>query len=220
LINRKDKPMSSEPSSSTEPGGHRDTALVIVDMISCWDFPDAEHLLPGAAAITPRIAALKRRCHQEGVPVIYTNDNRGQWKSDFSSLVDLSLKCGGEVAAITQALSPDENDYFVLKPKQSAFFGTPLELLLQHLRVTRLIVTGVASDQCVLTTAVEARMRDLSVVVPKDCIASQSESRNQAVLLQLEQAHKMPTTVGSRIRLSQSTDRQANTASTLVPRHH
>jgi len=210
---------SSSSSSSTSAARRlpkRQTALVIVDMISCWDFPDAAHLLPAAHAITPRIAALKRRCQQQGVPVIYTNDNRGRWQSDFSSLVALSLKCGGEIAEITQALRPDEDDYFVLKPKQSAFFGTPLELLLQHLGVSRLIVTGVSSDQCVLTTAVEAGMRDLKVVVPKDCIASQTEERNRAVLVQLEQAHKLPTTTGSRIRLSESAEKKTNTASTVA----
>jgi nicotinamidase-related amidase len=196
-----------------------DTALVIVDMISCWDFPDADKLRPHAARIAGRIAALKRRCQREGVPVIYANDNRGQWQSDFGRLVDQSVQCGGDIAAITQTLLPDEHDYFVLKPKQSAFFGTPLELLLQHLGVSRLIVTGVASDQCVVTTAVEARMRDLEVVVPRDCIASQTVQRNDAVLRQLEQAHKLPVTSGARIRLVRPSGEKAqvNTATTLMP---
>ncbi|MEZ2299326.1 cysteine hydrolase family protein [Variovorax sp. RCC_210] len=113
----------------------------------------------------------------------------------------LSLGQGGAGAEITSALQPDADDYFVLKPKHSAFFGTPLELLLQHLDARRLILTGVASDQCVLATAMEAEMRDLAVVVPRDCVASQSVARNETVLRQLEKFQKLPTTTASRIRL-------------------
>ncbi|WP_241027292.1 cysteine hydrolase [Variovorax sp. RKNM96] len=179
--------------------GH--TALLIIDMINCWDFPDAEKLLPRAAAIAPRIAALKARCRKASVPVIYANDNRGRWRSDFPALVGLSLGQGGAGAAITSALQPDADDYFVLKPKHSAFFGTPLELLLQHLNARRLVVTGVASDQCVLATTMEAVMRDLAVVVPRDCVASQSVARNDTVLRQLKKYQNLPTTASSRIRL-------------------
>jgi nicotinamidase-related amidase len=177
------------------------TALLIIDMINCWDFPDAKKLLPRAASIAPCIAALKARCRNAGVPVIYANDNRGRWRSDFPSLVKLSLGQGGTGATITSALQPDADDYFVLKPKHSAFFGTPLELLLRHLKAHRLILTGVASDQCVLATALEAVMRDLEVVVPRDCVASQSMRRNDTVLRQLEKFQKLPTTASSRIRL-------------------
>lgn len=194
--------MPLKPSGVLAPeraAGH--TALLIIDMINCWDFPDADKLLPRAAAIAPRIAAFKARCRKAGVPVIYTNDNRGRWRSDFPALVEESLANNSAGAGVTRTLQPGPDDYFVLKPKQSAFFGTPLELLLRHLDARRLILTGVASDQCVLVTATEAGMRDLAVVVPRDCVASQSASRNEIVLRQLEAFQKLPTTPSSRIRL-------------------
>jgi nicotinamidase-related amidase len=194
--------MPSKPPGILAPeraAGH--TALLVIDMISCWDFPDAEKLLPRAAAIAPRIAALKARCRKAGVPVIYANDNRGRWRSDFPALVEESLAQDSAGAGVTRALQPEPDDYFVLKPKQSAFFGTPLELLLRHLDAQRLILTGVASDQCVLVTATEAGMRDLAVVVPRDCVASQSARRNEIVLRQLEEVQNLPTTPSARIRL-------------------
>lgn len=171
-------------------------------MISCWDFPDAGKLLAGASRIAPPVAALKRRCQRAGVPVIYANDNRGRWQSDFASLVALSLGCGGQAAAVTRTLMPDESDHFVLKPKHSAFYGTPLAILLQHLSIGRLVVAGVSSDQCVMVTAFEARMRDLDVVVPRDCVSSQTTARNRAALRQFEQTHGLPTTPGRRVRLA------------------
>src|SRR4051794_34286292 len=119
------------------------TALVILDMISDWTFPDADRLLPQALAVAPRIAAFKARCRSAGVAVIYGNDNRGHWRSDFRQVVELSRAAGGPGARITGMLGPDDHDHFVLKPKHSAFFGTPLDLLLQHLRAQRLLLAGV-----------------------------------------------------------------------------
>ena len=175
--------------------------MLIIDMISSWDFVDADKLLPHAAAISARIARLKARARASGVPVIYANDNAGRWRSDFPSLIKESIAAGGAGARIAEQLLPDDEDYFVLKPKQSAFFSTPLELLLRHLKADRLLLTGVASDQCILVTATEAVMRDLEVVVPKDCVASQTLQRNRLVLRQLDEFHKIPTTASTYLRL-------------------
>ncbi len=175
-------------------------AMLVIDMISCWDFEDGEKLVRYAAQIAPHIARLKARAVHAGVPVIYANDNAGRWRSDLRTLIDDAYRGGGRGAKITELLMPSKEDYFVLKPKQSAFFGTPLELLLQHLKASQLILTGVASDQCILVTASEAVMRDLEVVVPKDCVASQTAQRNRLVLRQLEQIHNIPTTASPRLR--------------------
>jgi nicotinamidase-related amidase len=177
------------------------TAFLILDLISDWRFPDAAKLLPRALAIAPRIAAFKARCLAVGVPVIYGNDNRGHWRSDFRQVVASSLAAGGDGARITKLLAPGDDDFFVLKPKHSAFFDTPLDLLLQHLRVKRLLLAGVASDQCVVATAIDARMRDYEVVVPRDCVASQSAVRNRRAIEHLEVATALRTTPSSHIRL-------------------
>lgn len=176
-------------------------ALIVIDMISGWDFPDASRLLPHAAAIAPRIAALKARCRRAGVPVIYANDNRGQWRSDFRQVVREALSKNGAGARIAQQLAPDDDDYFVLKPKHSAFFATPLDLLLQHLKASRLIVTGVASDQCVVNTVADARMRDYEVVVPEDCVASQSAARSRRAVAHFNDVLEVPVTPSPRLRL-------------------
>ncbi|MEF7617447.1 isochorismatase family cysteine hydrolase [Aquincola sp. MAHUQ-54] len=177
------------------------SVLVIIDMISTWDFPDAEKLLPAAVAVAPRLARLKARCRAAGVPVIYANDNLGRWRSDFRQLVMQSLGGGGAGAAVTEQLAPHPDDYFLLKPKHSAFFATPLELLLQELQAARLIVTGVASDQCVLATVADARMRDRQAVVPSDCVGSQTPARARAALQHFRQVLKIPTTPSARLRL-------------------
>ncbi len=187
-------PLADEPAAAA-------TALLVIDMISEWSFPDAQPLLAQAASIAPRIAALKARCRAARVPVIYANDNRGQWRSDFRQVVAHALKAGGTGARIAEQLAPDDDDYFVLKPKHSAFFATPTELLLQHLEVRRLLLAGVACDQCVMATASDALMRDYEVLVPRDCVASPTAQRNQRALEHLEQVMQLRTTASPRVRL-------------------
>lgn len=177
-------------------------ALLIVDMISCWTFPDADKLLPNAQTIARPVAALKTRCRRDGVPVIYANDNQGQWRSDFRELIAKARETDGPGALITELLHPDTNDYFVLKPKHSAFFCTPLELLLHSLRVDTLWIAGVATDQCVLVTAEEGRMRNLETVVPRDCVATQTSERQRRALDHFNEVMNVKTTVSTHLRTS------------------
>jgi len=176
-------------------------ALLVIDMISTWDFEGAEKIVAAAGAIAPHIGALKRRCVRAGVPAVYVNDNRGRWRSEFSELVRISIEESRTGAAIAEHLQPGDGDYSVLKPKHSAFYATPLDLLLRHLRVNRLLITGVASDQCIVMSAAEARMRDYDVVVPRDCIADQTPARTARALRHLADAHGIETTPSARVRL-------------------
>jgi len=177
------------------------TVLLVIDMFSTWDFRDAERVLAGAERIAPAIAALRRRCRRAGVPVIYANDNAGRWRSDFRDAVRSARESGGAGARIAELLAPQHDDYFVLKPKHSAFFGTPLDLLLRHLHAKRLILTGVTSDQCVVFTAADARMHDHEVVAPRDCIASQTEARGRAAVEQLDEVMGIDTRPSAELRL-------------------
>ena len=205
----------SGPSAATSPpgiaatGDGHESALLIVDMISGWDFPDAAPLLRQASPIAPCIASLKKRCLASGVPVIYANDNRGQWRSDFRHVVRAALDQKGAGAAITRQLEPSDDDYFVLKPRHSAFYATPLDILLAVLGTRRLIVAGVSSDQCVLQTAADARMRNLEVVVPRDCVATQSAARNRRAITHFEEVLSVKTSPSRSVRLGGARARAA-----------
>jgi nicotinamidase-related amidase len=177
------------------------TALLVVDMISTWDFDGADKMVAAAIAIAPRIGALKRRCSRAGVPAIYVNDNRGRWRSEFRELVRVSVAESNTGAAIAKHLAPHDEDYSVLKPKHSAFYATPLDLLLRHLRVNRLLITGVASDQCIVMSAAEAKMRDYDVIVPRDCIGDQTPARTARALRHLGEALGIETTPSAGVRL-------------------
>lgn len=160
--------------------GH--TALLIIDMINEFSFPEADALFPAILTAAERMAALKRRVKAAGLPVIYVNDNFGKWQSDFRKLVARCLEepCRGK--QITMLLRPEEDDYFVLKPKHSGFYATPLELLVTYLKAKRLILTGVAGNSCVLHTAADAYIREFALMVPSDCVISSDERANTASL--------------------------------------
>lgn len=170
------------------------TALLVVDMLGAWSFPEADKLLSRALAIAPATRALKALCKANGIPTIYANDNHGHWRTDFRGLVEQGLRSGGERARLNEMLFPAEEDYFVLKPKQSAFFATPLDMLLSHLKVRRLLVTGVATDQCVLATVLDARMRDYGVQCPSDCLATHDDRRQAHAVRHLAEVLELDVT--------------------------
>jgi len=131
----------------------------------------------------------------------YANDNQGRWRSDFREVVAAALERGGRGARIAELLKPGGDDYFVLKPKHSGFHATPLDLLLRHLQVRRLVVTGVSGDQCVLYTVADARMHDYEIVVPRDCVASLSAERDRRLLDYLAEVSQVQTPVGREVEL-------------------
>jgi nicotinamidase-related amidase len=156
--------------------------LLIIDMINDLEFPGGEKLLEPATAAADRIRELKERAHAAGVPVVYANDNFGRWQSDFHDVVQHVLDDGVRGQPLAERLRPGPDDYFVLKPKQSAFFATPLETLLAYLGATRLVLTGLTTNQCILFTAGDAHMRDLQLYVPADCVAAQTSEENERAL--------------------------------------
>ena len=159
-----------------------ETALILIDVINPIDFEGGERLLVNALPMAKSLVELKRRVKAAKIPVIYVNDNFGRWRSDFRHVVEECLEIGVVGKPIVELLQPENDDYFVLKPKQSAFYHTNLEILLQYLGVNTLIMTGMAGDICVLFSANDAYMRDFRLIIPSDCTASEEIEQNQQVL--------------------------------------
>lgn len=147
-------------------------ALLIIDMINDLEFPGGDELEKPAQAAAENIASLKRQANGLNIPVIYANDNFGRWRSDFNEVVEHVLTGGVRGKLLARILKPDHDDYFVLKPKNSAFYETTLDMLLTYLDVRRLILTGINTDSCVLFTANDAYLRDLFIHIPSDCVAA------------------------------------------------
>lgn len=158
------------------------TALLLVDVINDMEFDGGAELLGQALPMAESLARLTERARKAGVPVIYVNDNFGKWRSDFRALLEHCL--GGDVRGrpVARLLVPEKTDYFVLKPKHSGFFSTTLDTLFEYLHTRTVIVTGLATDRCVLFTASDAHMRDLEIFVPSDCCAAEHADHHAAAL--------------------------------------
>ena len=185
------------------------TALLLIDVINDLAFPGSGALVAQAEPMALRLAALKLRVAAAGVPVIYVNDNFGKWQSDFGKLITDCLEDDVRGRPLVQLLQPDPEDYFVLKPKHSGFFSTTLDTLLAYLHAKTLILAGIAGNICVLFTAHDAFMRDFHLIIPSDCVASNTPAENRYALEHMRtvlQANIMPFSEIDWSKLRQRTD--------------
>ena len=155
-------------------------ALLIVDMLTTYDFEDAEALIPSAETAVPVIARLRERFQGLGEPVIYVNDNYGHWNSSRHDLVDRALN--GRRGDLVEPLVPDDDTLFVHKARHSIFYGTPLEYLLGQLEIDQLVLAGQVTEQCILYSALDAYVRHLEVTVVHDAVAHIDEGLGRAAL--------------------------------------
>jgi nicotinamidase-related amidase len=159
-------------------------ALLAIDLLTTFQFPDGDAILRGALAMQDALVKLKVRCRKLGIPVLYVNDNFGDWRSEKEVLMGRCLEAKG--AAFVRPLLPDSEDYFVLKPMHSAFYMSPLEVLLEHLQVETLILTGLISPSCITVTAHDANMRGFEIYIPPDCSCARSGEEHDQALGQLK----------------------------------
>ena len=162
------------------------TALVIIDVINDLEFPGGENVLPWAEAMAPRLLAVRAAATEADVPVIYANDNYGHWRSNFNDIVKHCTRPGARGRHVARKLRPRQDDYFILKPKHSAFFATSLQPLLKSLKVRRLILTGISTNMCVLFSAHDAYMHEYDIVALSDCCAAESDEDHNLALDQLK----------------------------------
>ena len=175
------------------------TALLLIDVINDLAFEGSAPLVEQAEPMALRLAAFKRRAAAAGVPVIYVNDNFGQWRSDFRRTVAHCTARSSPGRVLSQRLRPTAKDYFVLKPKHSGFYDTTLDTLLDSLRIRRVILTGIAGNICVLFTANDAYMRELKLFAPADCIVSNTAAENDHALRQIKTVLKGNLTPSTRL---------------------
>jgi nicotinamidase-related amidase len=164
----------------------RSTVLLLVDYINHFRFPRAAQLAPRAVRAARATASLKAAMTRQGCVCVYANDNFGEWQMEFSAQVRESLAKGDASGKIAALLRPTSRDLSILKPRNSAFYGTPLEFLLDELEASTLVIAGIAVDMCVLATAQDAHMRKFNLRVPSNCVAGFTRAEERSALLTME----------------------------------
>jgi len=165
-------------------------ALLLIDVITDFDFEDGDKLLKYALPMARRLSKLREAAKKAGIPVIFVNDNFGNWQEDFKTIVKHFLRPAAKGREIVRLLKPDEDDYYILKPHRSAFYSTSLMLLLENLGVKTLILTGITTDICILFSANDAYMRGFRLWIPQDCVSAVKTAYTKSAISFIERVLK------------------------------
>jgi nicotinamidase-related amidase len=175
------------------------SGLVVIDMLNSYDFEDAENLVPHVEQALPAIRSLIHRAREEGVEVVYVNDNYGDWNTSADELLDRALH--GRHPELVEPVRPPEDASFVIKARHSIFYGTPLEYLLRSKEIDRVVLTGQVTEQCVLYSALDAYVRHFRLAVPADAVAAIHPDLAQAALEMMERNMRAEIEPAARCRL-------------------
>jgi nicotinamidase-related amidase len=177
--------------------------LLIIDMLNTLDFPQGDKLAKASLPVAKNIAKLKRRFKSQGWPVVYVNDNFGKWQSSRTKVFETCSAEESRGRKLAHILKPDEDDFFILKPRHSAFYSTNLEILLRDFNAKSLVLTGIAGNICVLFTANDAHMRGYKLWVPQDCVASNTTAENSFAIKQVKNIMKARTANSASVLLTE-----------------
>jgi len=146
-----------------------DTALLVVDMLNPYQHKDAQALIESVRHAVPAIQGLVAHAREREVPIVYVNDNHGDWTATRDTLSERAMS--GAQRSLVEPLLPPEDAAFVTKARHSVFYETPLDYLLRSQRLERIVLAGQVTEQCILYSALDAYVRHYSIVVPRDGVA-------------------------------------------------
>ena len=147
------------------------SALIVVDMLNEYEYEhaDAEVLVPSVREALPAMRRLVERANDEGTPVVYVNDNYGDWSAGRPELV--ARAAAGRARDLVEPIAPAEGTWFIAKARHSIFYETQLEYLLREQEVKRVVLIGQVTEQCILYSALDAHVRHFHVAVARDAVA-------------------------------------------------
>ena len=119
-----------------------------------------------------------------------------------AKLASYCLRTESAGRKFVEELRPGPDDYFVLKPMHSAFFQTPLEILLRYLGATNLILCGLATNSCIVCTAHDANMREFRLFVPSDRSAARSPREHRQAIEHIKEMADARVTPSAKLRLA------------------
>lgn len=158
-------------------------ALLIIDMVK--DYFDESRKNPLAQLAKPIIDPINRiisafRLHDR--PVVFSTDSFHEEHFFFKSRMRPHAIAGTPGAEIIDALDRKSEDYWLPKPKMSAFFQTGLEEWLHKREITLCAVAGIATPFCVLATVLDAVCHDFKAVLLEDCCMAGSRQIHEQTL--------------------------------------
>ncbi len=161
------------------------TALLIIDMLNDFVYPNGVLYSPLSARTIPYIKERLFSSREKGLSIFYICDSHLKTDKEFDKFPPHCIK-GTWGAQIIDELSPKDGERIIEKRRYSGFLGTDLDISLKELGINELIITGVVTNICILYTSYDARMLGYRVIIPKNCVASFSEELHKFALNELE----------------------------------
>lgn len=169
-------------------------ALLVVDVQN--DFVSLEGSagrrgedVSASIAMVPRLLRLVEEARRVGLTVVYIKTTHSEWTDTPSWIYRNSQKGGLSTcregtwgAEFYEGISPLPSERVVIKHRYSAFINTDLNTVLKAKGVESVLVTGVATNVCVETTARDAYMYDYYVTLVSDCAAAYEPKLHEATL--------------------------------------
>ncbi|HET8564050.1 MAG TPA: isochorismatase family cysteine hydrolase [Candidatus Binatia bacterium] len=169
-------------------------ALLVVDVQNDFVSPQGSAAKRGddvntAVAMVPTLTGLIEAARRVGLTVVYIKTTHSEW-TDTPSWIYRSSQRGGLStcregtwgAEFYEGISPLPSERVVIKHRYSAFINTDLNTVLKAKDIQSVLVTGVATNVCVETTARDAYMFDYYVTFVEDCAAAYDAKLHMATL--------------------------------------
>ena len=158
-------------------------AVIVVDLLK--DVLSERHAYPIAAparAVIPKVNELTAQGRERGWPVVFACDSF--LPDDFLFRGKMKPHClrGTTGAEPIDELDRAPEDVVLPKRRFSAFFKTDLDQSLRTWGVDTVLVTGISTHVCVLTTALDAVSHDFRAIIVEDATAAYRPEMHRAVL--------------------------------------
>lgn len=161
------------------------TALLIIDMQKENGLP-----LERLPQVVDNASTLIAAARSQGIPLFYTrhvNDALGRDMAPGEPADTqgrpLSYQAGSASVEILDALAPHPDDCVIDKQRYSAFHGTRLAALLRSRGIRRLVVLGMLTDVCVMTSLFDAYQHDFELVLVADACTATTLAAHYSSLL-------------------------------------
>ncbi len=160
------------------------SAVVVVDMLNHYEHEDADLLMASVREALPAMRELVARAREQDVPIVYVNDNHGDWSACRPELVERALS--GRAPDLVEPIAPPSDVAFIAKARHSIFYETQMEYLLRQQEIERIVLVGQVTEQCILYSALDAYVRHIAVAVARDAVAAIHDDLAAAALRMMQ----------------------------------
>lgn len=165
----------------------KESALVLIDLQkeSNFGLQEMEQVITNSKDLIDN-------CRNVNIPIIYTRQinradgialSKGEPLNEDGT--PFYYTSNSRSIEVFDEIKPQENDIIIDKYRWSAFYGTSLDLTLKSLGVKQLIIGGVVTDGCLMTSVFDAYFRDYNVHLIKDICAASNDGAHMASLMML-----------------------------------